>query len=208
MFSSTTIESSTRMPIISARAIRLMMLRLKPSAYMTRNVLTRLVGMASSTMTVWRQACRNSSMTPPTSSTDSSRSCWIASSEARVKTEVSLVMTTCEPLGSSFCSLRQRHADVVGHLQRVGVGLLDDLQTDGILRRCSRRAGSAVCSRAAPWPGRCSRIGPPRGGLAHDQIGQIVDRLERAQRADVQRRRRPDRSNRPARRRWRWSWPW
>src|SRR6266566_1590321 len=133
MFSSTTIESSTRMPIISARAIRLMMLRLKPSAYMTRNVLIRLVGMASSTITV----CR--------------------------------------------------HAYVVGYLQRIGVGLLDDLQTHGI-DAVEPQQLSLQLVRELDRGHVTQENGTTRGGLADDEVRQVVDGLEGPQRSDVQRR--------------------
>ena len=68
MFSSTTIESSTRMPIVSASAISVMMFRLKPRKYITRKVEISEVGIASSTISVLRQVCRNSSSTMPVSS--------------------------------------------------------------------------------------------------------------------------------------------
>ena len=58
VFSRTTMESSTRMPIISAMAIREMVFRLKPMAYMSRKVLTRQVGIETSTIAVLRQVCR------------------------------------------------------------------------------------------------------------------------------------------------------
>ena len=58
----------------------------------------------------------------------------MASSEARVKTDVSLVMTTCELARQQLLQLGQGDAHVVGDLQRVGVGLLDDLQADRV--RC------------------------------------------------------------------------
>src|SRR5688572_31177830 len=60
MFSSTTIESSTRMPISSASAISEIMFRLKPKEYITMNVEISEVGIASTTITTLRHECRNS----------------------------------------------------------------------------------------------------------------------------------------------------
>ena len=69
MFSRTTIESSTRMPTVSVRPIRLIMFRLKPRKYMTPSVATRLVGMDRITMSVLRKVCRKTSSTRPVSKT-------------------------------------------------------------------------------------------------------------------------------------------
>ena len=65
MFSSTTIESSTRMPTVSVSPIRLIMFRLKPRKNITARVAIRLVGIASSTISVLRNVCRNSRRTRP-----------------------------------------------------------------------------------------------------------------------------------------------
>ena len=74
MFSSTTIESSTRMPTVRVSPIRLIMFRLKPRKYMTPSVAIRLVGIASSTISVLRKVCKNTNSTRPVSST-----AWVSS---------------------------------------------------------------------------------------------------------------------------------
>ena len=61
--STTTIASSTTMPIASTRPNSVRLFRLKPSAAMTANVPTMATGTATSGMTADRQFCRNSSTT-------------------------------------------------------------------------------------------------------------------------------------------------
>ena len=100
MFSSTTIESSTRMPMVKASAISDTMSRLKPRKYITRKVEISEVGIARSTISVFRQRWRNTSKTTPVSSTASWRSNSTASSECRVKIDVSLVIVIVTSGGS------------------------------------------------------------------------------------------------------------
>src|SRR5215216_2446362 len=99
MFSITTIESSTRMPIVSASASSVMMFRLKPMKNITRNVEISEVGIESKTMNELRQACKNSSSTTPVSSTARLRSKMTESIERRVKIDVSLVIVIVTSLG-------------------------------------------------------------------------------------------------------------
>ena len=65
MFSSTTIESSTRMPTQSVMPIRDIMLKVKPARYMTKNVEISDVGIAIMTAAVERQPRRNRKSTRP-----------------------------------------------------------------------------------------------------------------------------------------------
>lgn len=65
MFSSTTIESSTRMPTQSVMPIKDIMLNVKPARYMTKNVDMSDVGIAIMTAAVERQPRRNRKSTRP-----------------------------------------------------------------------------------------------------------------------------------------------
>ena len=66
-FSTTTIASSTTMPIASTSPKRESVLRLKPRAAMAAKVPTIATGTATSGISVARQFCKNSSTTSPTS---------------------------------------------------------------------------------------------------------------------------------------------
>ncbi len=65
-FSTTTMASSTTMPMASTRPNSDKLLRLKVSAFMTAKVPTMATGTATSGMSVARQFCRNTSTTMPT----------------------------------------------------------------------------------------------------------------------------------------------
>ena len=65
MFSSTTIESSTRMPTQSVMPISDIMLKVKPARYMTKNVAMSEVGIAIMTAAVERQPRRKKKSTRP-----------------------------------------------------------------------------------------------------------------------------------------------
>ena len=66
-FSTTTIASSTTIPIASTRPKSERLLRLKPNAAMNTNVPTIATGTATSGISVARQFCRNRSTTRATS---------------------------------------------------------------------------------------------------------------------------------------------
>ena len=84
MFSSTTIESSTRMPIVRPSPIIEMTSIVKPMSFMTMNVARSDAGIAIMTTTALRHACRKSSMTIAVSTMPSSRLCSTPSTDARV----------------------------------------------------------------------------------------------------------------------------
>ncbi len=65
MFSITTTESSTRMPMVRVKASRVSTLRLNPRVHITKKVDMSEVGMASSTIKVLRIVCRKASITRP-----------------------------------------------------------------------------------------------------------------------------------------------
>lgn len=71
-FSTTTIASSTTMPIANTRPKRETLFRLKPIASITANVPTMATGTAIIGIRVARQLCRKTSTTMPTSTTASS----------------------------------------------------------------------------------------------------------------------------------------
>ena len=63
MFSRTTTASSIRMPITSDSAISVIMLMVKPIAYMKKNVAITDVGSASAVISVERQSRMNTNTT-------------------------------------------------------------------------------------------------------------------------------------------------
>ena len=71
MFSTTTIASSTTMPIASTKPNSVRLFNEKPSAAITANVPIRDTGMATIGIAAARHDCRNSTMTKITSSTAS-----------------------------------------------------------------------------------------------------------------------------------------
>src|SRR5438067_1725315 len=73
MFSSTTIESSTRMPTLTVSATIVSRLRLKSRAFIRTSVTRIETGMETSTMTVERQVCRKRSRIRPVMTTASRR---------------------------------------------------------------------------------------------------------------------------------------
>ena len=82
-FSTTTIASSTTMPIASTSPNRVSALIEKPNTYITAKVPTIETGTASSGMIEARQVCRNRITTSTTSAIASSSVCTTASIEAR-----------------------------------------------------------------------------------------------------------------------------
>ena len=66
------------MPTASTMASMVMLLRVKPSHFMTMKVLTRETGMEREAMTMVRQSRRNSRMVRPTSMAPSTR-CFLTS---------------------------------------------------------------------------------------------------------------------------------
>src|SRR5690606_33695986 len=88
-FSTTTIASSTTMPIASTSPNRVRVLIENPSRYSTANVPTIDTGTASSGMIEARQVCRNNTTTSTTSSTASSSVVMTALIESRTKMVVS-----------------------------------------------------------------------------------------------------------------------
>src|SRR5262245_21086959 len=85
-FSTTTIASSTTMPIASTRPNNERLLMENPNASMAANVPTSDTGTAASGMIDARQVCRNMMTTITTSSTASKSVCTTASIECRTNT--------------------------------------------------------------------------------------------------------------------------
>ena len=88
-FSTTTIASSTTMPIASTRPNSDSALSENPARYMIANVPISDTGTATSGMIEARQVCRNRITTSTTSSTASTSVCTTASMEARTNWVVS-----------------------------------------------------------------------------------------------------------------------
>ena len=88
-FSTTTIASSTTMPIASTRPNRLSALMEKPNRCITAKVPMMDTGTATSGMMEARQVCRNSTTTMTTRTTASSRVWTTASMDARTNCVVS-----------------------------------------------------------------------------------------------------------------------
>src|ERR1043166_1347065 len=84
-FSTTTIASSTTIPIASTSPNSDSALMLKPSANITENVPTSETATAASEMIEARHVCKNSSTTMTTSIKASTRVCTTASIECRTK---------------------------------------------------------------------------------------------------------------------------
>ena len=87
--STTTIASSTTMPIASTRPKSVRLLRLKPITSMTANVPTMPTGTAISGMIADRQFCRNTSTTSATRITESSSVLNTSSIDSRMNGVVS-----------------------------------------------------------------------------------------------------------------------
>src|SRR5256885_16861342 len=85
-FSTTTIASSTTIPIARTNPNKESALMLNPSASITANVPTRETGTAASGMIEARHVCKNTSTTITTSTSASNSVCTTASIECRTKT--------------------------------------------------------------------------------------------------------------------------
>ena len=86
MFSTTTMASSTTMPVASTRPNRVSELIEKPASSSAASVPMMATGTATSGMTLARHVCRNTTTTSTTSSTASNRVCTTASMELRTNT--------------------------------------------------------------------------------------------------------------------------
>ena len=89
MFSTTTMASSTTMPMASTRPNSVRLLRLKPIAAMTAKVPMMATGTAISGMIVARQFCRNTSTTRATRITASRSVLKTSLTDSRMKGVVS-----------------------------------------------------------------------------------------------------------------------
>ena len=156
-FSTTTMESSTTMPMASTRPNSDSVLMEKPSAYSTANVPMMDTGTATSGMIEARQVCRNRMTTSTTSATASSKVCdhgvdGLAHELRRVVDDL-VVHALRETLLESL----HVGADLVGELERVGARRLVDRNGHGVLvaeqrtawRRWTRRVPGARCRAGA-----------------------------------------------------------
>jgi hypothetical protein len=104
VFSSTTIASSTTNPVATVNAIRLRLSRLKPSRYMTPNVPSSAVTVATAGTSVARTLRRNALTTSTTSSTATMSVISISCSDARIECVRSDATWRSTSAGSSACS--------------------------------------------------------------------------------------------------------
>ncbi len=102
-FSTTTIASSTTMPIASTRPNRLSVLIEKPSRYSAAKVPTTDTGTAISGMIEARQVCRNRITTSTTRAMASSSVETTALIESRTKMVVSYTASYLTSAGKVFC---------------------------------------------------------------------------------------------------------
>ena len=146
-FSTTTMASSTTMPIASTRPNSDSVLIENPTPSSTANVPMIETGTATSGMIDARQVCRNR-MTTSTTSSDGfeqrvdHRLDRLAHEHRRVVDDV-----VVEALREVLLQLLHRLADVAGELQRVGAGRLEDRNRDGVLV-VEQAAQIAYCLRA------------------------------------------------------------
>src|SRR5215813_9128700 len=162
IFSSTTIESSTRMPTVRARPIRLMKLNVMPSSIMTPNVEIRLVGIASKTITVLRNVWRNTSSTRPVSNTASIRLFWTSLTLSLMYGAESHTSRTESPLGNLLCS---SGSALVTALDTATVLALDVLEiispiAGSLLVRCMTVVDTYVSTTVATSRMRTELVGP------------------------------------------------
>ncbi len=130
-FSSTTMASSTTMPIASTSPNRVSRLMEKPSRYMPAKVPMIDTGMAMTGMIIARTLCRNRKTTSTTSDDrlDEGDDHLLDRhlDEARgVERHV-----VAQPLGEALGDALHRLVDRLGHLQRVGAGLQVDADRHG-----------------------------------------------------------------------------
>ena len=88
-FSTTTMASSTTMPIANTSPNSEMLLRLKPTAAITAKVPTMATGTAAKGINTDRQFCRNTSTTSPTSSAASNSVSNTSCTDSRINGVVS-----------------------------------------------------------------------------------------------------------------------
>ena len=181
--STTTIASSTTMPMASTRPKSVRLFRLKPSAAITAKVPTIATGTATSGISADRQFWRNNSTTKATRMT-ASRSVLKTSSH-RLDDERRRVVSdrVVHPLGEPLLQLLHLVADQVGGLQGVGPGALVDRERHG--GPAVERAGLVVAlgaqldARHVAEPHHA-----PLGVGLQDHVRELLDVLQPAQRGD------------------------
>ena len=106
--STTTIASSTTMPIASTMPNRVSVLIVKPTSVNTANVPTSETGTASIGISVARQLCRNRNTTISTSTSASKNVCTTSSSEALTKIVLSSTTSYFMSAGKLLARLFRR----------------------------------------------------------------------------------------------------
>ena len=126
--STTTIASSTTMPIASTRPKSVRLLRLKPITFITAKVPMMATGTAIKGMIAERQFCRNKSTTRATRMIASRRRLdHFLDALPRIGRGV-VADHVVQVVGEVLGQLLHLRPDLVAHLQGVGVGQLEDDQ--------------------------------------------------------------------------------
>ena len=123
VFSSTTMASSTTKPVATVSAIRLRLLRLKPSRYITPKVPSSDTTVATAGTMVARALRRNRPTTSTTSTTEIISVTSISRSEARMELVRSDATCDVDVLRQLRAQLGQQLAHAVDGLDDVGAGL-------------------------------------------------------------------------------------
>jgi len=104
MFSRTTMASSISKPTHRLSAIMVIMLMVKPSRFMKKNVPIRAMGSVKPVMTVERQEFRNKNTISTVSSAPSNRVCRTLDTDTRICREPSVICVSLTPGGNCCCS--------------------------------------------------------------------------------------------------------
>ena len=128
MLSRMTMESSTRMPMLSTSPSVLSSFKLKPSRFMITNAASSVVGIDSSTINETRNRCRNSSRMTAVRMTAVMSSSWTPATAVLIAVLVSETTSSCASAGQLSAQSGQLLVDRVGNGGRVGTVLLGQPQ--------------------------------------------------------------------------------
>ena len=156
MFSRTTIASSISRPMASESAISVSVFSVMPRKYMTMNDEMTEMGSVRPVMTVDRQEFRKQkTMSDRQQAAEDAACSCTSATDSRMNVDVSRTTWISTPGGSSFCSVVDRRQDRVDDADRVGLGLLRDVDGHGRLAVDERER--ALLLDACPRPSRRRR---------------------------------------------------
>ena len=182
-FSTTTMASSTTMPMASTRPKSESALIEKPKRYMMPNVPMTETGTASSGMIDARQVCRKTMTTMTTSRIAMSSVSMTAWIEARTNWVGIVDDLVGHALGHVLRQLSHGGADLVGDLERVGAGRLEDGDGDGGLVVEQRAEGIFAGAELDAGDVAQARDGAVGRG-ADDDVAEFLRRGQPALRVD------------------------